>query len=105
MGQADFVQSVFSAAVDGADGEEPDSGAAKRAAEKLRANRDVNLFTPVLLNACHKRDAGQALTDLEQRLVEVLDVAGYSDADIADVGRVYAGLSQKHRKNLFPKAV
>lgn len=54
-----------------------------RGAQLLRANKDVNLLAPVLLNACHKSAQGKPCTDLEQALVDAVRGAGLSGDQVA----------------------
>lgn len=75
------------------------------AAERLRANAAVNVFTPVLLNACYKHVNRQELTELEQDFVDLANAAELGEDGIRAYGDTYAELDQRARAELFPEGV
>ncbi|MGV9881110.1 hypothetical protein [Streptomyces sp. NPDC003006] len=75
------------------------------AVERVRANAPINLFTPVLLNACHKHTSGAELTDIEQDFLGLARAAELDDDGIRAYGDIYAGLTPEERGALFPDTV
>lgn len=75
-----------------------------RAQRRLRKRGSQNLLLGVALHAADRLDAGQELTDLEQRLVDLLG-AVVGEEEVRSYGREYRQQDAGARAELFPSAV
>ncbi|MFJ1869430.1 hypothetical protein ACIOD1_33080 [Streptomyces sp. NPDC088097] len=80
------------------------AGKAGRGASRLTANRPRNILAGVALHAAARHEQGLELSDLEQRLVEVMRVF-VGDEEIAACGAAYRQSSARAGATLFPAQI
>ncbi|MFC8495060.1 RICIN domain-containing protein [Streptomyces sp. NPDC057235] len=79
------------------------TGARTSLGTSMERNHSTNVLLAVMLNGFARRAEGRPLSDLESAFADAFARAGFSDAELGEMGRSFSGASQEVRSRFFPE--